>query len=100
MTFAKSLSAALALSLVAAAPAAAQTRSMNRTDTMDTMSQMQRYCAETAGRTDEAGRAWYAANCSPEMMARHSRPMIGTGGRITGILFGLGVVAAAIFLLD
>ncbi len=98
MTFAKSLSAALALSLVAAAPAAAQMRPMTRTGTMDAMTQMQQYCAETAGRTDEAGRAWYAANCSPEMMARYSRPMMSRGGTTAAILFGLGVAATAIFI--
>ncbi len=97
MTFAKSPSAALAVSLIVAAPAAAQRAPMTTTDAM---SQMQQYCAQTASRTDDAGRAWYAANCSPEMMMRHSRPALGLAGRTAGILFGLGAVVAAIFLLD
>jgi len=96
MTFSKSLSAALALSLVAAAPAAAQTT----VTTVDARAQMQQYCAQTASRTDEAGRAWYAANCSPAMLATHSRPVLGAGARTVGVLFALGVVAAAIFLGD
>ncbi len=103
MTFAKSISAALALSLVVAAPAAAQTRPMGTTRTttsMETMSTMQQYCADTASRTDDAGRAWYAANCSPEMLARYNRPVLGAGARVVGALFGLGALAAAIFLAD
>ena len=95
MTFAKSLSAALAVSLVVAAPAAAQTTVVR---TVDARTQMQQYCAQTASRTDEAGRAYYAANCSPEMMARHSRPVLGAGARTVGVLFAMGVLAAAIFI--
>ena len=67
-------------------------------DTMDAMTQMQRYCAETASRTDEAGRAWYAANCSPQMMARYNRPVVGRIGATAAILFGLGVAALAVFV--
>lgn len=62
----------------------------------DARAQMQRYCAETAQRTDQAGRDWYAMNCTPAAMSRYSRP-VASGATAPAVLFGLLAMTIAIF---
>jgi hypothetical protein len=86
----KALSVALTISMVTAAPAAAQTMTAQEART-----QLRQYCTEAQQRTDEAGRTWYATNCSPEALARYERGTVNTSAaQAVGVLFLLGMVAA------
>ena len=88
----RALSVGLAASMLMAMPAMAQPMSAE-----DARAQLQQYCTETAQRTDEAGRAWYAANCTPEALARYDARVVPAGAGTAAVLFGLAALAAAIF---
>lgn len=78
--------------ILVSAPAGAQTMSLE-----DARAQLQQYCSQNAQRTDDAGRSWYAANCTPEALARYNRSTVAPGAATAGgILFGLGVVLLAV----
>jgi len=79
---------AIAASLVLAAPAAAA-QSMSPAEAR---AQMQRYCAETANRTDEAGRNWYATYCGPRAVA------VAPTTNAVPIAVGIGMAAFLLFL--
>jgi len=93
MMFPRPVAAAVAVSMMVCAPAV----SAQTTTAAEARSQMQQYCAQTAQRTDEAGRAYHAANCGPAMM-RADRPVLTQAGTAAAVLFGLGVLATAIFV--
>ena len=91
----RAVSAALAVSMMVAAPAAsAQTMTG-----AEARAEMERYCSQNAQRTDQPGRDWYAANCSPESLARYdSRARMSGAGGVTAIVVGLAAAVIAIFV--
>jgi hypothetical protein len=92
----RAVSAALAVSMMVAAPAAAAQETMTGAQAR---AEMERYCSQNAQRTDEAGRAWHAANCTAEALARYDVGMRSGGtGAVTAIVVGLAAAAIAIFV--
>ena len=86
----RSLSIAIAASMIVSAPAAtAQTMSA-----AEVREQTRQMCAEAAARTDQPARDWHAAHCNgPTRVGQGA----GRGALPVGVLFGLAITALAIW---
>lgn len=91
--FFRPVAAAAAASMIMVSAPAVSAQTMTAAEAR---AQMQQNCAQTAQRTDEAGRAYHAANCGP--MMRSGRSNTSPGTTAAAVLFGLGVLATAIFV--
>ena len=99
MRIMRSIPAAVAASVMIAAPLASA-QAAQTTTAAEARAQMQQYCAETANRTDEAGRNWHATYCTPAAMARAAGPVVGPGATTVGIGFMLLAVLVAVLSVD
>lgn len=90
--------AAVAASIIAAPIASAQ--AAQTMTPAEAQAQMQQYCADAARRTDEVGRNWYAANCTPAAMARYGSPVMGSAATVAGVGFMLAALLIAIVSAD
>ena len=102
MTIMKSLSAAIAASVMIGAPiASAQAAQAGQAMTAaEARVQMQQYCADAARRTDDAGRTWHATYCTPAAMARYGEPAVGSAATVAGVGFMLAALLIGIMTAD
>ena len=99
MRIMRSIPAAIAASVMIAAPLASAQAAQTMTRA-EAMAEMQRNCAETARRTDEAGRNWHATYCAPAAMARYNSPAVGHGATVAGVGFMLAALLVGIITSD